>query len=285
MDDIKLTTIELLDQLEEIFLEGPRIFFSGSRFVNEQEAIDILDELRETLPSEIVKASKIINDKDKIIQYANNSSREIVNEAEKKRTKLLDSISIRKEAEYQISELQMKYKQKCNKLIKSANKKAEEIEINSQERQLLLEKRFKERVASLEKKSIEHKLRLDNEAILYSQQLKSDLENNYRKLTIEVENLKIESQTILKERQLQSDKIVKQTNNHRLKVQKECEETINKAKAEAIKLEQESNKYVEKTLNELEKKIKYINKEITSGKQLLKGIEISPQKINHRNNT
>ncbi len=53
MSEARITVLEQLDQLEEIVLEGSRIPFSGGRLVNEQDAVEVLDAVRESLPGQI----------------------------------------------------------------------------------------------------------------------------------------------------------------------------------------------------------------------------------------
>ena len=48
------------DQLEEIVLEGARVPFSGGRLVNESDAVDILDAVRQALPSELERAAELL---------------------------------------------------------------------------------------------------------------------------------------------------------------------------------------------------------------------------------
>ena len=59
MQEDQLALLENLDKLEEIFLDGNRIPFSGNRLVNEQDATDLLDEIRESIPSEIRTAASL----------------------------------------------------------------------------------------------------------------------------------------------------------------------------------------------------------------------------------
>ena len=51
MSEIRFSVLDQLDQLEEIMLEGSRIPFSGGRLVNEQDAVELLDAVREAMPS------------------------------------------------------------------------------------------------------------------------------------------------------------------------------------------------------------------------------------------
>ena len=50
MAEAAITVLNQLDQLEEVVLEGSRIPFSGGRLVNEQDAIEVMDAIRDCLP-------------------------------------------------------------------------------------------------------------------------------------------------------------------------------------------------------------------------------------------
>ena len=95
MDEIRLNTIENLDQLEEILLDGFRVPFSGSRLVNEQETIEILNELRSEIPSELTQASRLVQNQAEFIQSVKKQAEEIINKANCQREQLVSSFSIR----------------------------------------------------------------------------------------------------------------------------------------------------------------------------------------------
>ena len=60
MSDARLVVLDQLDQLEEVFLEGTRIPFSGGRLVNEHDAVELLDAIRVALPQEIEIAAELV---------------------------------------------------------------------------------------------------------------------------------------------------------------------------------------------------------------------------------
>ena len=60
MAEPRITVLDRLDQLEDIVLEGSRIPFSGGRLVNEQDAIEMMDALREAIPLQITEAEKLL---------------------------------------------------------------------------------------------------------------------------------------------------------------------------------------------------------------------------------
>ena len=59
MSETQLTSVlDQLDQLEEVVLDGTRVPFSGGRLVNEQDAIELMDAVRDALPAQLVKADE-----------------------------------------------------------------------------------------------------------------------------------------------------------------------------------------------------------------------------------
>ena len=142
MEEARLSILENLDKLEEIFLDGNRIPFSGNRLVNEQDAIDILDEIRETLPTQIVKAKEIVLQGYEYIHKSKQLSEELLIKAKTERDKLVNQVGVKQEAERQILEIQRKTHMKCDALIKKAMDKAALIERDSQARIGQLEKNY-----------------------------------------------------------------------------------------------------------------------------------------------
>ena len=60
MSDARFAVLDHLDQLEDVLLEGSRIPFSGGRLVNEGDAVEVLDAVRETLPKEVERAAQLL---------------------------------------------------------------------------------------------------------------------------------------------------------------------------------------------------------------------------------
>ena len=53
MNDVRFSVLDQLDQLEEVVLEGSRLPFTGGRLVNETDAVELLDAVRDELPKEL----------------------------------------------------------------------------------------------------------------------------------------------------------------------------------------------------------------------------------------
>jgi hypothetical protein len=61
----------LVDRLEELFNESQSVFLTKNVLVNEERMLDLIDQMRLSIPEEIKKAQRIITQKDIIIAQAN----------------------------------------------------------------------------------------------------------------------------------------------------------------------------------------------------------------------
>ena len=78
MADVQITVLDQLDQLEEIVLDGSRIPFSGGRLVNENDAIEVIDGLREAVPIQLGQARDLLAQREDFITKARQQAEEIV---------------------------------------------------------------------------------------------------------------------------------------------------------------------------------------------------------------
>ena len=81
MNEVRFNVIDQLDQLEEVVLEGTRLPFSGSRLVNETDAVEVLDAVREALPKELERAGQLLERRDSFISSARQQAEDIVQQA------------------------------------------------------------------------------------------------------------------------------------------------------------------------------------------------------------
>ena len=128
MTQARFEVLEQLDQLEEIVLEGTRVPFSGGRLVNEQDAVELLDAVRQALPKEVERAVELLRQREAFLDQARKQAEEIVNHARRERESLINSSSIRQEAERQGSELREQARQQGEQLLLQARRQAASAE-------------------------------------------------------------------------------------------------------------------------------------------------------------
>jgi len=81
--------LHLVDRLEELVVEGRAIPFSGRVVLDEERFLDIVDQMRVTIPEEIKKAKRVQQERERIIAQANEEAGRIVNLAQEEAEKLI----------------------------------------------------------------------------------------------------------------------------------------------------------------------------------------------------
>ena len=72
----------LLDQLEEVLGAGSRLPFTSRTLVDEQEILDILDQIRVSIPEELKAARRVAQDRDQVLAEARAEAERLVREAD-----------------------------------------------------------------------------------------------------------------------------------------------------------------------------------------------------------
>ena len=132
MSDTRITVLDQLDQLEEIVLDGSRIPFSGGRLVNEQDAIEAMDALRDSLPVQISQAEELLRQRESFIEKARQQAEEIVSQSRREREQLIHSHAILQEAERQAGEVRDKSRQQLEQLQGQARAQAAQERLETQ---------------------------------------------------------------------------------------------------------------------------------------------------------
>ena len=107
---------EILDEMEIILLDAPRVPFTNKRMVEEDEFARLLDELREALPVEVKEANKILNNRQKIMEDAQKEAQSIIDQGKNYVSKLTDENVITRQAQDQ-----------ANEIVAQAQKSADEL--------------------------------------------------------------------------------------------------------------------------------------------------------------
>ena len=93
-----MKVLELLTELEELVEKGNTLPFSSKALVSPEEIMEIIDEIREELPAELVQAREIVEQKKKIMVEAEGDAERIKNEVDKKMKEMIDTIEITRTA-------------------------------------------------------------------------------------------------------------------------------------------------------------------------------------------
>lgn len=82
--------LHLVDRLEELFNESKPIWFTHSVMVDEDRMLDLIDQMRVSIPEEIKKAQQIVIQRDRILAQTQEESNRTLNIAREKADTLVD---------------------------------------------------------------------------------------------------------------------------------------------------------------------------------------------------
>src|SRR5215213_7732014 len=83
----------LVDRLEDLIDEGRHMPFSKFTLIDEERALEIIDQMRISIPEEIEKAARIITQRDRVLAQANEEAARILQMARQKGEQMLDQES------------------------------------------------------------------------------------------------------------------------------------------------------------------------------------------------
>lgn len=86
--------LHLVDRLEELFNESRSFLFTHSVIVNEDRMLDIIDQMRVTIPEEIKKAQQVLAQRDRVMAQAQEEANRTIALARDKSEHMLDQNSV-----------------------------------------------------------------------------------------------------------------------------------------------------------------------------------------------
>ncbi|MBN1660030.1 MAG: hypothetical protein JXA93_16640 [Anaerolineae bacterium] len=119
----------LIDRLERLLNESWRMPLSAYLMINEDDFLDVIDQMRTTVPREIKEAEKVLRERDRIIAQAEEEAERIVQLAQEEVDAMVEEHEIIRAAE-----------QRGHTVVERANREAQVLRAEADEyaRQVLL---------------------------------------------------------------------------------------------------------------------------------------------------
>jgi cell division septum initiation protein DivIVA len=99
--------LHLVDRLEELFNEGRPIWFTHSVLVDEDRMLDLIDQMRVSIPEEIKKAQQIMAQKDRILAQAQEEANRTIQLAREKAEQMMQNDAIVLQARQQAEQIRL----------------------------------------------------------------------------------------------------------------------------------------------------------------------------------
>jgi hypothetical protein len=101
-----LDILYLLDQLEEVLGAGSRVPLTSRTLVDEQEILDILDQIRVSVPEEVKAARRLTAQRDQVIADAHAEGDRILRDADTRAAERVDEHQLVRSAESRAADIE-----------------------------------------------------------------------------------------------------------------------------------------------------------------------------------
>lgn len=82
--------LHLIDQLEELFNESKSVWLTNDVMIKEDRLIDLIDQMRLSIPDEIKQSQQIMNQKERILAQAQEEANRTINLAREKSVEMVE---------------------------------------------------------------------------------------------------------------------------------------------------------------------------------------------------
>jgi vacuolar-type H+-ATPase subunit H len=113
--------LDLIDSLEELVVQARRLPMGGNLVVDRKRMLDLVDQLRLSVPGDLHQARQIIESREQILEDAHRTAREILEEAEREREQLINQNQIALEAQERGHAMLVEAEQRARETIAEAD--------------------------------------------------------------------------------------------------------------------------------------------------------------------
>lgn len=119
---------ELLNEIQAIMEDAKAVPLTGGKsLIDTEQIMDIIDEIQDSLPSEVRQAKNIVADRSQIIADAKREADDIIRRAEEKKQQMVDQSEIVRAAHAQANEILNDVKAKTADMRRAAGEFVEDI--------------------------------------------------------------------------------------------------------------------------------------------------------------
>lgn len=128
-----MNLVILLDRLDQLIGSATEIPLTGKSLVDTEEALDLIDKIRNALPEEVKRAEWLTSEKDRMLKESQAEAERIVVQAEEYAAKLVSESEIVRRAREEAQRILEQARQEARQLEKESQEYAERVLANLEE--------------------------------------------------------------------------------------------------------------------------------------------------------
>jgi len=130
-----MDVLQLIDRLEQLVSAGTRLPLSSRTMIDEQGFLDIIDQLRVSVPEELKQARRFTQERERVMQQAEAEAEKIISTAQERATQMLQENDLIRRAEAEAGRLITVAEQESEEIRVGADQYAAEV-LNGLEQEL-----------------------------------------------------------------------------------------------------------------------------------------------------
>ena len=243
-------TLDQLDQLEEIIVQGLRLPLTGMLVVDEEETVEALSRIRESFPPSLQQAQTLIEQRQDYLKQTRSQGISLIQEARDKREQLL---------QHSVHEAERRAQQVM------AEAAAQRDTMLDKARQAVARKEqvLQKSLAQTEQQFAAHRSQLEQEYITRKEQQNQQLEQQRLQALQELERIRQEKIKLKERAQHEVEEMQQEMQALRQKTYAHCEELARQARA----TKQGADHYARQVLDELNSKLRDLQQVVVVKRQ------------------
>jgi len=243
-------TLDQLDQLEEIIVQGLRLPLTGMLVVDEEETVEALSRIRESFPPSLQQAQTLIEQRQDYLKQTRSQGISLIQEARDKREQLL---------QHSVHEAERRAQQVM------AEAAAQRDTMLDKARQAVARKEqvLQKSLAQTEQQFAAHRSQLEQEYITRKEQQNQQLEQQRLQALQELERIRQEKVKLKERAQHEVEEMQQEMQALRQKTYAHCEELARQARA----TKQGADHYARQVLDELNSKLRDLQQVVVVKRQ------------------
>jgi vacuolar-type H+-ATPase subunit H len=175
--------VQQVQRLEEmIILDGVKLPLTGRKLVNEEQLLNQLTRLEQSIPETVQAAEKILLRQEDMLTRANEYAQEVIKTAEQRATKIADELRIVQQAEMEAQEIRQRTQQEANALRQQAQQEAEAMRKQAVEDVQQLRRQLQQEIEEMKRTARTECQQIQVDADKYADRVLSDLERQFQQM-------------------------------------------------------------------------------------------------------
>ncbi len=113
--------LDLIDTLEDVLVQSRRLPVGGNLVVDRKRILDVIDQMRLAVPSDVREAHEVLEERDHVIEDARTQAQRVLEEAQQERERLIDETTLVREAHQRGQGMLMEAEDRARRTIAEAD--------------------------------------------------------------------------------------------------------------------------------------------------------------------